>query len=103
MYLVLAVIRNDYAHKQCQSDHGSQKNIHVHVDGMSLENEGENDYRICQNKRPPPRWAPIKNSDFQRGEYTKPMALGGWFFKGESTQNRWVLMGFGICFIASKN
>ena len=30
---------------------------------------------------------------FQRGEYTKPMAFDDWFFKGESTQNRWVLMG----------
>ena len=29
---------------------------------------------------------------FQRGEYTKPMGFGGWFFKGGSTQNRWVLM-----------
>ena len=39
---------------------------------------------------------------FQRGEYTKPMAVDGWFFKGGSTQNRWILMGFGVCFIASK-
>ena len=30
---------------------------------------------------------------FQRGEYTKPMAFDGWFFKGGSTQNRWLLMG----------
>ena len=40
---------------------------------------------------------------FQRGEYIKPMASEGWFFKGGSTQNRWLLMGFGISFIASKN
>ena len=30
---------------------------------------------------------------FQRGEYTKPMSSHEWFFKGGSTQNRWVLMG----------
>ena len=30
---------------------------------------------------------------FQRGEYMKPMAFDGWFFKGGSTQNRWALMG----------
>ena len=30
---------------------------------------------------------------FQRGEYTKPMGLDEWFFKGGSTQNRWFLMG----------
>ena len=29
---------------------------------------------------------------FQRGEYTKPMSLGGWFFKGGSTQDRWVVL-----------
>ena len=29
---------------------------------------------------------------FHRGEYIKPMAFNGWFFKGGSTQNRWVLM-----------
>ena len=40
---------------------------------------------------------------FQRGEYTKPMGFDGWFFKGGSTQNRWVLMGFGIFLIASRN
>ena len=34
------------------------------------------DYRICRNKRPP------KTVSFQRGEYTKPMALDGWFFRG---------------------
>ena len=39
------------------------------------------------NKRPP------NTVIFQRGEYTKPMAFYGWFFKGGSTQNRWVLMG----------
>ena len=32
---------------------------------------------------------------FQRGEYTKPMSLDVWFFKGGSTQNRWVLKHFG--------
>ena len=40
-----------------------------------------------RNKRPP------KTVIFQRGEYTKPMAFNGWFFKGGSTQNRWALMG----------
>ena len=30
---------------------------------------------------------------FQRGEYTKPMAFDGWFFKRGSTQNRWALDG----------
>ena len=30
---------------------------------------------------------------FQRGEYTKPMGFGGWFFKGGSTQNQWALVG----------
>ena len=30
---------------------------------------------------------------FQRGEYIKPMDFDGWFFKGGSTQNRWILMG----------
>ena len=30
---------------------------------------------------------------FQRGEYTKPMGFDGWFFKGGSTQNQWILMG----------
>ena len=40
-----------------------------------------------QNKRPP------KIVIFQRGEYTKPMGADGWFFKGGSTQNRWLLMG----------
>ena len=33
-----------------------------------------------------------KNSDFSKGEYTKPMGFDGWFFKGGSTQNRWALM-----------
>ena len=40
-----------------------------------------------RNKRPP------KTVMFQRGEYTKPMGCDGWFFKGGSTQNRWVVMG----------
>ena len=44
-------------------------------------------YRICRNKPPP------KTVIFQRGEYTKPMGFVRWFFKGESTQNRWILMG----------
>ena len=39
----------------------------------------------------------------QRGEYTKPMAFDGWFFKEGSTQNRWVLTSFGMFFFASKN
>ena len=43
-------------------------------------------YRICRNKRPP------KTVIFQRGEYIKPMAFDGWFFKGGSTQNRWALV-----------
>ena len=30
---------------------------------------------------------------FQRGEYIKPMAFDGWFFKGGSTWNRWLLVG----------
>ena len=30
---------------------------------------------------------------FQRGEYTKPMGFNGWFFKGGTTQNQWVVMG----------
>ena len=37
---------------------------------------------------------------FQRGEYMKPMGCDGWFFKGGSTQNQWLLECF---FIASKN
>ena len=49
-------------------------------------------YRICRNKRPP------KTVIFQRGEYRKPMGFDGWFFKGGSTQNRWLLMGFGMFF-----
>ena len=28
---------------------------------------------------------------FQRGEYMKPMDFDGWFFKGGSTWNRWLL------------
>ena len=44
-------------------------------------------YRICRNNRPP------KTVIFQRGEYTKPMAFDGWFFKGGSTWNRWDWMG----------
>ena len=59
-------------------------------------------HRICRNKRPPRNNRPPKTVIFQRGEYTKPMAFDGWFFKGGSTQNRWLLMGFGI-FFASKN
>ena len=50
-------------------------------------------YRICRNKRPLRYKRPPKTVIFQRGEYTKPMAFDGWFFKGESTQNRWLLMG----------
>ena len=38
---------------------------------------------------------------FQRKEYTKPMAFGGWFFKGGGEYTK--LMGLGIFFIASKN
>ena len=56
-------------------------------------------YRICRNKRTPRNKRPPQNKHslktvlFQRGEYTKPMAFDGWFFKGGSTQNRWALMG----------
>ena len=44
-------------------------------------------YHVCRNKRPP------KTVIFHRGEYTKPMDFDGWFFKGRSTQNRWLVMG----------
>ena len=64
-------------------------------------------YRICRNKRPPRNKHPPKTFDisviFQRGggrEYTKPMGFDGWFFKGRSTQNRWLLECF---FIFSKD
>ena len=50
-------------------------------------------HRICRTKRPPRNKRPPKTVIFQRGEYTKPMSFHGWFFKGGSTQNRWVLMG----------
>ena len=59
--------------------------------------------RICQNICPPKtvifqRGEVHKTNGFwwvifQRGEYIKPMAFDGWFFKGGSTQNRWLLMG----------
>ena len=52
-------------------------------------------YRIRQNKRPFRNKRPPKNSDFRRGEYTKPMAFDWWFFKGESTQNQ---LGFDVWF-----
>ena len=50
-------------------------------------------YRIYPNKRPPRNKRPPKTVIFQRGEYTKPKGFDGWFFKGGSTQNRWILMG----------
>ena len=50
-------------------------------------------YRICRNKRPIRNKRSQKTVIFQRGEYTKPMGCDGWFFKGGSTQNRWVVMG----------
>ena len=50
-------------------------------------------YRVCRDKRPPRYKRPPKTVIFQRGDYTKPMAFDGWFFKGGSTQNQWVLMG----------
>ena len=36
---------------------------------------------------------PPKTVIFQRGEYTKPKGFDGWFLKGGSTWNRWLLMG----------
>ena len=45
-------------------------------------------YCFCRNKRPP------KTVIFQRGEYTKPMAFDGCFFKGGSTQNWWAVECF---------
>ena len=42
-------------------------------------------HRICRNKRPPRNKRSPKTVIFQRGEYTKPMAFDGWFFKGGST------------------
>ena len=50
-------------------------------------------HRKCRYKRLPQNKRPPKTVIFQRGEYTKPMEFGGWFFKGGSTQNRWLLMG----------
>ena len=68
-------------------------------------------YRMCRNKRPPEisahqkQWfskggGGVHKTDgfwwmiFHRGEYIKPMGFDGWFFKGGSTQNRWLLMDF---------
>ena len=69
-----------------------------------IRDKSVNEYtHICRNKRPLRNKRPPKTVIFQRGEYKKPMASDEWFFKGGSTQNRWVLMGFGILFIVSKN
>ena len=58
-----------------------------------LQNDLKNWYRIGRNKRSPQNKRPPKTVVFPRGEYTKPMAFDGWFFRGGSTQNRWGLMG----------